>query len=116
MAVLREAFELVRLAGGSLSRPGRHRPMVISRMDHRQLAHTIRQMPDRFHGRLPERTLAKISDAAAAGQWEKAVNKLITSLSAYAEPITPDEREEFRTVLTALHMPVRRADTLTLRH
>jgi hypothetical protein len=83
-------------------------------MDQHDLAQAIRRIPARYHGRVPDRTLAKVTAAAAAGQWERAVNKLITALSACAEPITTDEHQELRTILTALHMPGHRADALTL--
>ncbi|MBC6465857.1 hypothetical protein [Actinomadura alba] len=90
-------------------------PVGIPGMDHHELAQTIRRFPGRYHGRVPDRTLARITAAAAAGQWEKAVNKLITALSACAEPITTDEYQELRTILTALHMPGHRAAALRLQ-
>lgn len=64
VAVLREAFELVRLAGGSLSRPGRCGQVGVLGTDHRALAQTIRRMPGQYYGRIPDRTLAKVTCAA----------------------------------------------------
>lgn len=81
-------------------------------MDHRELAQMLRRVPGRYYGRLPERALAKVTDAAAAGQWEKAVEELIISLSAHMVPLTAEERQELRAVLEAMHMSGYRADVL----
>jgi hypothetical protein len=81
-------------------------------MGHRELAQMLRRVPGRYYGRLPERALAKVTGAAAAGQWEKAVEDLIISLSAHAVPVTAEERQELRAVLEAMHMSGCWADAL----
>jgi hypothetical protein len=59
----------------------------------------MRGLPDRFAGRVSARTLARITEAVAAGRWEQAVDDLITALNARAEAITSHERDEMRAVL-----------------
>jgi hypothetical protein len=81
-------------------------------MDHRELAQMIRRAPGRYYGRLPQRALAKVTGAAAVGQWEKAVEELIISLSAHAVPLTAEERQELRAILEAMHMSGYWADAL----
>jgi hypothetical protein len=45
-------------------------------------AEVVRQMPGRYAGRLSARALEEITGAAAAGQWEKAIDQLIMALHA----------------------------------
>jgi hypothetical protein len=84
-------------------------------MGHRELAQTMRRLPGRYTDRLGSRTLRRVTRAAAAGQFEKAVERLIRSLHARAEPVTADERDELRAVLEAMNMPDDRVDGLALQ-
>lgn len=78
----------------------------------RELAEVMRRLPGRYAGRLTPRTLRGIRGAAAAGQWEQALDRLLTALRARSAPVTAGEREELRTVLAALQMPTERVDSL----
>jgi hypothetical protein len=84
-------------------------------MGHRELAQTMRHLPGRYTNRLGPRTLQRVTSAAAAGQFEKAVEKLIWSLRVRAEAVTADERDELRAVLDAMNMPHDRIDSLAVR-
>jgi hypothetical protein len=113
MAVLTEG--LVHLLGGW--RTGRHQygDATRTRNEHRELAGTMRRLPGRYADRLQPRTLERITAAAAAGQWEKAVEQLIAALRSGAERVTPQERDQLRALLEALNLPSERADPLILR-
>jgi hypothetical protein len=67
--------------------------MAQSRKEQRELAEAMRRLPGRYADRLSARTREKIAGAAAAGQWERAIDQLITTLHARAEIITAAERE-----------------------
>ena len=113
MNVLNEALELLGLAGGSGERPERHElGMTRTRNEQRELAERMRRLPGRFADRLPDRTTKQVTDAAAAGRWEQAVDELITALHVHAGRVTDRERAELHAVLEALSMPADRADAL----
>jgi hypothetical protein len=84
-------------------------------MGHRELAQTMRHLPGRYTGRIGPRTLQRVTSAAAAGQFERAVERLIRSLHVRAEPVTAGERDELRAVLEAMNMPDDRIDGLVLQ-
>jgi len=84
-------------------------------MGHGELVQAMRHLPGRFADRLGTRTLNRVTSACAAGQWEKAVQVLITALRARAEPITTAERDQLSALLEALRMPGERVDKLTLQ-
>jgi hypothetical protein len=116
MSVLNEALEFLGLAGDSNARNGRYEPsMAKPRKEQRDLAEAMRRLPGRYADRLSARTLQRITAAAAAGQWEKAVNELITALHARAEAVTAAERDDLHALLNALNMPVQRVDNLAVQ-
>jgi hypothetical protein len=78
----------------------------------RELAGVMRGLPGRYTDRVPTSTLRQITGSAAAGQWEQAVDQLITVLDRLAPGITPQERDELWALSTALNMPVERVDVL----
>ncbi len=75
----------------------------------------MRRLPGRFGDRLSVRALAEVRRSAAAGQWEKAVDKLITALHAREEAVSVEECEELLAVLRALGMPGERVDDVSGR-
>lgn len=81
----------------------------------RALAQVMRRLPGRYADRLPPRILRRVGGAAAAGQWEHAVDRLLTALHARSTPVTVAECEELRAVLSALRMPTDRVDMLIVR-
>jgi hypothetical protein len=104
MSVLNEALGVLGPAGDS---NGRYEPgMAKPRKEQRDLAEAMRRLPGHYADRLSARTLQRITDAAAAGQWENAVNELITALHARAEAVTAAERDDLHALLDALNMPV----------
>jgi hypothetical protein len=116
MSVLHEALEFLGLAAGSGAPSDQYElKMATTREEQRELAERMRQLPGRFSGRLSARTLAEVRRSAAAGQWEKAVNKLITALHARGEAVSVEEREELLALLRDLDMPRERVDGLSGR-
>jgi hypothetical protein len=62
----------------------------------------MRRLPRHYATCLSARALEEITTAAATGQWETAIDQLITTLHARAETITDSEREELRAVMEVL--------------
>jgi hypothetical protein len=73
----------------------------------------MRYLPDA--DRLSSRTLQRVTSEASAGEFEKAVELLIRSLRARAEPVTVQERDELRAVLEAMNMPAEHIDALAVQ-
>lgn len=113
--LLLDVLWVLRVATGTQSRYRGSRSTARSTMEHRELAQIMRNLPGRYADRLPRRTVNQIQAAAAAGQWEYAVRRLVTRLRWQAAPVNAAERDELRIVLGALDMPGDLADTLTLR-
>jgi hypothetical protein len=110
MGLLNEALAFLGLTADSAGRYELTVPRT--RAEQRELAEAMRRMPGRYAARLSARAASKITAAAAAGQWEKAIDQLITTLHARAEVITAAEREELCAVLKALNRPTECLDTL----
>jgi hypothetical protein len=114
--VLNEALEFFGLTTGSNARSSRYESgMAQSRIEQRELAEAMRRLPGRYADRLSARTREKITGAAAGGQWEKAIDDLMTALHARAETTTAAERDELRAVLDALKMPGEHLDALLVQ-
>jgi hypothetical protein len=104
MSVLNEALGVLGPAGDS---NGRYEPgMAKPRKEQRDLAEAMRQLPGHYADRLLARTLQRIIGTAAARQWEKTVDELITALHARAEAVTAAEHDDLHALLNALNMPV----------
>jgi hypothetical protein len=114
MSVFNEALDFLGIAGGGTRYRRQESGVIRTRQEQRQLAETMRTLPGRFADRLSTRRLQQVTRAAAAGQWEEAVEKLITALHARAEMITRAERDELCAVLEALNMPPERLHALLL--
>ncbi|WP_345469097.1 hypothetical protein [Actinoallomurus oryzae] len=78
----------------------------------RELAALMRDLPGRYSDRLPASTFRQVKGSAAAGQWEQALDQLITVLGRLARGVTPAERDELRMISAALDMPVGRVEAL----
>lgn len=117
MAVLAEALWLVRVLGGRVA--GRRRYVISHRpaspQESRELAVVMRRLPATYADRIGPRLRQKVTDAAASGEWERAVDQLVRGLRARSVPVTTDERDELRALLRALHMPGEAADALAGR-
>ena len=116
MGVLGEALEFLGLTEDSRVGNGRYELVITkTRKEQRELAATMRRLPDRFADRLSAQDLQQVRGAAAAGQWERAIDELITALHARSEAVTGQECEELRAVLEALAMPAERIDAVARR-
>lgn len=108
MAVLAEVLWVARLLGGLTTRRRRRyaiRHESPTRQESRELAALMRRLPVRFADRIGPRLQQKITEAAAAGEWERAVEQLIVALCTRSVPVSQDERDELRSALRALRMP-----------
>jgi hypothetical protein len=94
MAAWTEARWFMRLLGDTIIGRRRHELPSVTRQENRALAEAMRRLPGRYSDRLAPRTLQRITGAAAAGQWERAVDQLITALGSGSAPLTDDERTE----------------------
>jgi hypothetical protein len=114
MALWRTAFWFVRLVGDRMT--GRLRYQVhgapATPEQRRELAALMRNLSGRYCDRLPAGTLRQVASSASAGQWEQAVDRLITVLGRLARGVTPAERDELRTISAALGMPLARVEAL----
>jgi hypothetical protein len=72
----------------------------------------MRGLPGRYTDRVPTNTLRQITGSAAAGQWEQAVDQLISVLDRLAPGITRQERDDLRALSSAMDMPAERVDVL----
>lgn len=111
--MLMQVFQVVSLAMGDWQ----PRPAMppLTRRQHRELAQTLRRLPSCYRDRLPQPTLRRVTDAAATGRWEKAVELLVSALHSRAARVTAAERNELRAIVTALALPAERVDALPLR-
>lgn len=115
MAVLTEALWVVRLLGGR-GTPRRRRYAIRretpTRQESRELAAAMRRLPARYADRIGLRLQQKVTEAAASGEWERAIDQLIAALRSRSAPVSADERDELQSVLRALHMPGGAVDAL----
>jgi hypothetical protein len=116
MSVLSEALQFLGLTADTNTTYGRQElDMATTRNEQRKLAETMRALPGRFADRLSARALDQITGAAVAGQWEQAVDKLITALHARAEAVTAEEYDQLRALLRAMNMTGECLDTLLVQ-
>jgi hypothetical protein len=115
MSVLNEALQFLGLAGGAARYRGPAPCASRPRQEQRELAATMRALPGRFADRLSASALERITGAAAAGQWEEAVEELITALHTRAKAVTDQERDELHAVLAAMNMNGERVGGLPQR-
>ncbi|WP_433473644.1 hypothetical protein ACQPZP_33235 [Spirillospora sp. CA-142024] len=118
--MLAEASWLLQLIDGGRVLRRRRGPAppaeaIISRSEQRELAGKMRALPGLHAGRLPARTLERISMLAGAGQWEKAVDQLITSLSSHRETLSSTEHDDLHALAKTLGLPTGRLDALPVR-
>lgn len=104
MVVFSDVLWIMRLAGGRVVRRRRRRlqPAAVTRAETRKLAEVMRALPGRYADRLPARTLDRVAEAAAAGEWERAVEQAIAALASHALPVSADEREQLANLADAL--------------
>jgi hypothetical protein len=95
---------LVRMFGGKATPRRRYEINSVrpTRTESQKLAETMRRLPGHYADRIASRALRRITSAAAAGQWERAVDQLITALRFGSAPVTAGERDELHAVLQAL--------------
>ena len=62
-------------------------------------------LPERFADRVSESTLWSIKRMRGGGEYGELTIELAASLAAHKTPVTPDERDELRALLEAMHMP-----------
>lgn len=74
----------------------------------------VNALPGRFADRLDFSGLDDVRDAARAGEWGEAVDILLAGLITSHVTVTADERDELRTLLTAMGMATDPIDRLSV--
>jgi hypothetical protein len=74
----------------------------------------VNALPDRFADRLAFSGLDDVRDAARAGEWGEAVDILLAGLIKGHVTVTADERDELRSLLTAMGMATEPIDRLSV--
>jgi hypothetical protein len=74
-------------------------------MDRYEIARRASTLPHRFADRIPRDTLETIELMDGGGEYGELTIELAASLAAHKTPVTPDERDELRALLEAMHMP-----------
>jgi hypothetical protein len=114
LAVWTTALWVVRRTGDRMTRRWRYQieSTPTTPRQRRELAGMMRGLPGRYTDRVPTNTLRQITGSAAAGQWEQAVDQLISVLDRLAPGITRQERDDLRALSSAMDMPAERVDVL----
>ena len=74
-------------------------------MDEYEIVRRASTLPHRFADRIPQDTLEAIELMDGGGEYGELTIELAASLAAHKTPVTPDERDELRALLEAMHMP-----------
>ncbi|MFL6051883.1 MAG: hypothetical protein ACJ72W_03040 [Actinoallomurus sp.] len=111
---MREVVWLVRTLGGGVLRRRRSQPAAVPRAKSREMAEVMRTLPDRYAYRLPDRTLQHVTQAAAAGEWERAVDTTIFVLTVRAVPVTASERDQLAELAETLRVSSVHAEDLRI--
>ena len=74
-------------------------------MDKYEIARRASTLPHRFADRIPRDTLETIELMDGGGEYGEVDDRVGASLAAHKTPVTPDERDELRALLEAMHMP-----------
>ncbi|MCO5967634.1 hypothetical protein NDW01_04435 [Actinoallomurus sp. WRP6H-15] len=93
---MREVAWLLRAGAEAVAGRRRRRlaSVAVSRTAGGQLAQQLRALPGHYADRLPARTTRRVEQAAAAGEWEDAVEQAITGLASRAAPVSTAERDQ----------------------
>jgi hypothetical protein len=74
-------------------------------MDEYEIARRVSSLPQQFADRVPQNTLDILKLMDGGGEYGELAIELAASLAAHQTPITPEERDELRALLEAMHMP-----------
>ena len=74
-------------------------------MDEYEIARRASSLPQRFANRVPQDTLDILKLMDGGGEYGELTIELAASLAAHHTPVTPEERDEMRALLEAMHMP-----------
>ena len=72
-------------------------------------------LPERFADRLTESALWSIKRMRGGGEYGLLTRELAASLAAHNMPVTPDERDELRSLLEAMNMSTDPIDQLNVQ-
>jgi hypothetical protein len=84
-------------------------------MNERELADRTVRLPDSFASRLADRDVDDLRSMAAGGEWGLLLDELIATLRVTGAPVSVDELDELRTLLTGWGMPTGQLDGLIVR-
>jgi hypothetical protein len=84
-------------------------------MNEAELAGRTARLPELFADRLPAGDLAGLRSMAGGGEWDELLDLLIAALRVTAAPISVQERDQLRAVLTDWGLPSEQLDDLVVR-
>jgi hypothetical protein len=84
-------------------------------MNRAELAGRTAQLPELFADRVPASDLAGLRSMAGGGEWDELLDLLIAALRVTGAPVSVDELDELRTLLTGWGMPTGQLDGLIVR-
>ena len=74
-------------------------------VDESEVIERVEVLPDRYAGRVRPNDLYAMRAMADGGEWQELVDVLVGSLSLTRATVTASERDELRSLLTAMNMP-----------
>jgi hypothetical protein len=80
-----------------------------------EIMNRVNALPERFADRLDPVGLDDVRGAARAGEWGEALEVLVGGLVKTQVPVSEDESEELRWLLSAVGLPVDGVGHLNLR-
>ncbi|MQA83156.1 MAG: hypothetical protein GEV03_00640 [Streptosporangiales bacterium] len=83
-------------------------------MDLSQYVKTMKRLPERFVGRIPEPDLEGLRSMARGGEWDELLDLLVAALGGTQAPVTAAERDELAVLLNEAGMPTVRLDELNV--
>lgn len=77
-------------------------------------ARAFRALPGRFADRLPAEELDELENLVDGGEWDDALELLVSSLGRRQVPVSAEERDLLRALLRPVRLPGRLLDQLTV--
>ena len=83
-------------------------------MDEAEFVTAMKELPERYAGRLPEQHLDGVRSMAEGGEWGEEIDNIRASLEQSQQPVTSAERDELAALLDAMGEPTDALDALNV--
>lgn len=84
-------------------------------MNNAELATRTARLPELFADRVPASDLAGLRSMAGGGEWDELLDLLVAALRVTQAPVSVDELDELRTLLTNWGLPTEQLDGIIVR-